>query len=342
MAMVCPQCKETYEQRLQCPACNVRLLYKSGGAAAKGKKAEQSGKWMQSSPGRLLLGLLIAQGVYLGLRKLCTAGLLVIENPDIHGVWTMPFGVILAHTMQALGLLVGGTLAGAGYRRGTILGVIVGLASAAITLFFEPESGQEAATMALYLMQPVVGAIGGFLGCTIWKPVAASKNSKDGVLGDKKPPTSADPVYPAKFSGPISWIRVLAGAAVAVAGIYYAKNILTLIYQASDGKLAVENMEDAWQRILVLWGIKAFFLLLGSAVAGASTVNSLKQGLCVGLLVGVIQMGMFLGGGLGTLESSILVVVGGLVLGFVGGWFGGQLFPAYAGREATRFGPAAI
>jgi hypothetical protein len=68
----------------------------------------------------------------------------------------------------------------------------------------------------------------------------------------------------------------------------------------------------------------------------------LKQGLCVGLLVGVIQMGMFLGGGLGTLESSILVVVGGLVLGFVGGWFGGQLFPAYAGRETTRFGPAPI
>jgi DNA-directed RNA polymerase subunit RPC12/RpoP len=339
MAMVCPQCKEIYEQRLQCPACNVRLLYKSGGPAAKAKKAEQSGKWMQSSPGRLLLGIVIAQGLYLGLRKLCTAGLLVIENPDIHGVWAMPFGVILAQGMQAFGLLVGGTLAGAGYRRGTILGMIVGLASAAISLFFLPEGGQDMSAMALYLVQPVVGAFGGFLGCTIWKPIAVSKNSTDGVLGDKKPPTSADPIYPARFNGPISWIRVIVGAALAMAGIYYTKNLLGLLFQASDGKLAVENLED-WMRVFIPWVLKAIIMVIGSAIAGAGTVNSLKQGLCVGLLVGVIQMGMFLGAGVGTLESSILVVVGGLGLGFLGGWFGGQLFPAYAGRETPKFGPA--
>jgi DNA-directed RNA polymerase subunit RPC12/RpoP len=338
MAMVCPQCKEIFEQRLQCPTCNVRLLYKSGGPAAKAKKAEQNGKWMQSSPGRLLLGIVIAQGLYFGLRKLCTAGLLVIENPDIHGVWAMPFGVILAHSMQALGLLIGGTLAGAGYRRGTVLGLIVGLASAAISLFIQPEGGQDMSAMSLYLAQPIIGALGGFLGCTIWKPIAPSKQA-EGVVGDKKPPTTTDPAYPAKFSGPISWLRVLVGSAVAIAGVMYAKNILNFVLETSDGKLAVETNV---QGELVIWEIKGIIMLFGGAIAGSGTVNSLKQGLCVGLLVGVIQMGMFLGGGIGTLEASILVVVGGLVLGFVGGWFGGQLFPAYAGRNAAKFGPAPV
>jgi hypothetical protein len=119
----------------------------------------------------------------------------------------------------------------------------------------------------------------------------------------------------------------------------YAKQILNFVIDVSDGKLSIETNV---QGDLVIWEIRAIIILIGGTVAGSGTVNSLKQGLCVGLLVGVIQMGMFLGGGVGTLESSILVVVGGLVLGFVGGWFGGQLFPAYAGRNASKFGPAPV
>ena len=29
MAMVCPQCNGSFEQRLNCPGCNVRLLYQA-------------------------------------------------------------------------------------------------------------------------------------------------------------------------------------------------------------------------------------------------------------------------------------------------------------------------
>jgi hypothetical protein len=333
--MVCPDCKASYDQRLQCPTCNVRLVYKPGGPAPqKVNPNEPTAKWLQSALGRLVVGIVLAQGLYLGLHKLITAGFLATEDSDVRGLWSTLFGVILIQGMQALALLIGGTLAGAGYRRGTLLGIIVGLASGAISLFLQSGLDQDAAAVTLYgqpLLQAALGALGGFIGCTIWKPIPPPKRPSDAQLILKKPAASMTPSLPAKFSGPISWMRVLAGSALAIAGIFYAKTLLKMVVDASDGKLAVDTYLQAE---LVTWEIKALATLVGSAVAGSGSANGLKQGLCVGLCVGIVQVGIFFGAGVGTLELAILTVTGGLALSLVGGWFGGQLFPAYAGRKA--------
>src|SRR3989442_1640852 len=39
MSMVCPKCNGSFEQRLQCPACNVRLLYQAP-SRRRGESAE--------------------------------------------------------------------------------------------------------------------------------------------------------------------------------------------------------------------------------------------------------------------------------------------------------------
>src|SRR5712691_1032879 len=127
MAMVCPQCKEFFEQRLQCPKCNARLIYSSAPHKQKTSEGGEAGvKWMHAASGRILLGVLLAQGLYFGLRRLCSAGLLAVDEGDPQGVWSSLFGVFLVQGLQALGLLVGGMLAGAGYRRGAMLGALVG------------------------------------------------------------------------------------------------------------------------------------------------------------------------------------------------------------------------
>jgi hypothetical protein len=139
--------------------------------------------------------------------------------------------------------------------------------------------------------------------------------------------------HPAKFTGPISWGRVLAGAAVAVAGTLYAKTLLLLVLDAADGKLSIGSFLEAE---LVTWEIKALAILFGSAIAGSGTVNNLKQGSCVGFAVSIVQLGILMASDSVPLEKAILTVAGALALGLVGGWFGGQMFPPYFARDNTR------
>jgi hypothetical protein len=340
MAMVCPQCKEYFEQRLQCPTCNARLIYDSTPRRQK-KLAGSEGnvKWMQTGGGRILLGVLLAQGLYFGLRRLCTAGLLAADESDFQGVWSSLFGVFLTQGLQALGLLVGGALAGAGYRRGWVLGALVGAISGGISLALLVGTHQELTEIALYgqpLVQMIFGAVGGAIGCTIWKPLSAIESTGNAILIAKKPVPPRTP--PPRFRGPISWVRVLAGAAVAVAGTFYAKTLLKMVMDASDGKLSLDGFLQAE---LVTWEIKALAILFGSVIAGSGTVNSLKQGFCVGLCVSLVQLAMLVASDAVPLEKGILTVAAALALGLVGGWFGGQMLPPFTARAELRgYGPA--
>jgi hypothetical protein len=345
MAMVCPKCNDAFEQRLHCPKCNVHLVYNASAKHVK-KVAENDsgGKWMQTAGGRLLLGVLLAQGLYFGLHRLLTAGLLAAnDGGEMVGMWSSVFGVVLIQALQAVGLLIGGAVAGAGFRRGTFLGLLVGVASGAISYIFHGSVAPEATTaVAIFgqpLLQAVFGAVGGCLGSSIWRP---ARIVEDPRKADVAKPKAAPPqkTTRARFTGPVSWIRVLVGTALAVAGSLYATTLLRMVMNASDGKLGVDTLLQA---DLITWEIKAIAMVVGAVIAGSGRDNGLKQGLFVGLLVGVIQLGIFFGTGAGTLESSILTVTVALALGLLGGWFGGQMFPPYVPKPATRTsGPAAF
>jgi hypothetical protein len=342
MAMVCPKCNEAFEQRLHCPKCNVHLVYNAAAKHVK-KVAENDsgGKWMQTAGGRLLLGVLLAQGLYFGLHRLLSAGLLAANDSNMQGVWSSVFGVVLIQVLQAAGLLIGGAVAGAGFRRGTFLGMLVGVASGAISFFFrsdlDPEATTTVAVFGQPLLQAVFGAMGGFVGSSIWRPARIVEDPRKADLAKPKVGPAQKPSR-ARFTGPISWIRVLVGTGLAVAGSLYATTLLRMVMDASNGKLGVDTYLQA---DLITWEIKAIAMVLGAAIAGSGRDNGIKQGFLVGLLVGVIQLGIFLGTGAGTLESSILAITVALALGLVGGWFGGQMFPPHVPKPATRTsGPA--
>jgi hypothetical protein len=322
MAMVCPKCSGSFEQRWQCPTCGVRLAYRSGPRPVIAESP--SGPWGQTPWGRILVGVLLSQGLYYGLRQLCTAGLQLGGDAAAPGVWATLYGLIVLQALQALGLLVAGMLAGAGLRQGIVFGAIVGVWNGVLSAVIQGAAGVPHTAVTL-LGQPILhtafGAAGGFLGARIWKPLPTLAGPTSPQVGGTLIPAHARPPL---FDGPIAWGRLLLGAALAVGGTIWANVILELVLNASQGALEIT---DHLQARLVTWEVTALAMLAGSALAGAGTANGLKQGLGVGLAVATVLFGFRLGVQQASLSDLVLTVACALALGLGGGWFGGSLFP---------------
>lgn len=337
MAMVCPQCNGSFDQRLQCPACGVRLVYQSARRPGAPARSWQGTPW-----GRIVVGLLLSQGLYYGLRQLCTAGLLISGDEAARSVWATLYGLVLMQALQALGLLAGGTLAGAGQRQGAVYGAVVGVWNGVISVVVLQASSPTFNAVALYgqpILHTVFGVVGGLVGSLIWKPLPTVTLPGSAVR------LKAPAVVPLRSSGvrldgPIAWARVLAGTALAVGGTVWATVILDLVLDASSGELTVTSHLQAR---LVTWEISGLAILGGGALGGATMANAVKQGLCVGLFTGALLFGIRVGSPEITLDLLLLTLVGTLALGLVGGWFGGQLFPPLvAGPRRKRLGPASL
>ncbi len=335
MAMVCPRCNGCFEQRWTCPACNVRLSFQAarsrGGAA---RAADSAGPWQQTPWGRIFFGVVLAQGLYYGLRQLCTAGLLAGGDDPSAGVWSTLLGLLLLQGIQALGLLVAGVFSGAGQRQGIVFGAVVGVWNGVLSVAVQSAVANH--TAVTLLGQPILhtafGAFGGFLGSCIWRPLPLIA-----LPGTAKPSSPLTPVATkprtSLFSGSIAWGRVLAGAALAVGGTLWANVILELVLDASDGKLTVDNHLQAR---LVTWEVTAVATLAGAAVAGACTFNSIKQGLCVGVTAAAVLLGLRLGAPGLALHDVVLTGATALCLGVAGAWFGGSLFPPLAPKPKGK------
>src|SRR5438105_15600753 len=116
MAMLCPQCRGSFAQRLNCPKCGVRLLYQDGRHRSEETSEGQTASWQQTPWGRLIVGLLLAQGLYYVLRHLCMAGLLVAWEQSAGSVWATLTGLIVLQALQAASIFAAGLLTGAGQR----------------------------------------------------------------------------------------------------------------------------------------------------------------------------------------------------------------------------------
>ncbi len=338
MSMVCPECHGSYEQSLQCPSCGVRLRYNSAARKSGGATARPEGQWQNTPWGRIAIGVLLAVGLAHGLKMLCTAGLLAASEETSRTVWATIAGLVVLQALQALSLLVGGALTAAGQQRGVFLGTIVGVASGFLFMLVQQLNGEAVTDIVLY-GQPVLclvfGALGGLLGSAVWKPLPAVETSAPS--SDKTPvPRIRPPSTPSAFSGPVSVVRVVCGIVVVVCGVFWPAVILNFVLDYSNGKLRLQSQLEAQ---MITWEIAGVFMLLGGALAGATTRNGLKQGLCVGLGAGVAIVGNYLGSPTAGLEQTILLVASVLSLTLAGGWFGGQLFPPVVARR-RRFGPA--
>jgi hypothetical protein len=335
MAMVCPQCLRTFDQRLHCPTCGARLVYQ--GQHANGDGSAGTNAWQQTPWGRILIGLIVAQGLCFGLQQLWTAGLLAGGDETAADVWRTLYGLLVLQGLQVVGLLVGGALAGAGKTRGVLFGALVGFWNGLLFILLQSHNSQLFTPVTLYgqpILQTAFGGLGGFIGCLIWKPPAPLYLPGAGTgLPSVSAASSRESTL---FAGPVYWWRVLPGIALAVGGSLWANVILDLVIEASEGKMSVRTHLQA---NLVTWEITALAMLAGAGLAGATTRNGVKQGLCVGLGVAAVLVGVRLGYANANFDSLLLTAGMALAFGLGGGWFGGTLFPPVVARP-KRLGPA--
>jgi hypothetical protein len=335
MSMFCPQCRGSFSQRLHCPACGVRLEYQA--YSARGALAGAAGNaWQQTPWGRLLIGLLLAQGLYYGLWHLCKAGLLALNSEAPPGVWTTLAGLLVLQVLQAISLVSGGALAGAAKRQGVLYGGLVGLANGLISLWTLRGNSQLYSDVLLYgqpILHTTFGAAGGLVGVLTWRPLA-TLGAPAGPAG----PVAARHRRRSAFSGPVSWFRVLMGVGVALGGALWASAILDFILAASEGRL---TLDSELQAQLITWEIMALAMLMGSALAGAGTPNGLKQGLWVGLGTASVLTGVCLSGRAIEVDAAAVTLTSALLLCLVGGWFGSRLFPPVVSEYSGKpIGPA--
>jgi hypothetical protein len=338
MSMVCPRCQRVYEQQVHCRDCGCRLQFQAQSLESTPLPLTASpdlgDNWQRTPWGRIMVGLLLAVGLSWGLQQLCTAGLLAGAEAGGPGLWGTVWGLILLHTLQGVSLLVGGAVTGAGQQRGVLYGSLVGLLSGGAFLGLQRHQGDGQPDVILFA-QPVLhvllGALGGLLGRAIWKPAPIIPLATN-VQASAQPNSS---LLDTLLAGPIHFGRVFAGVFVVVAGIVWSNVILDYLLRASHGNLALSS---PLQARLIGWEIAGLTTLLGAGLAGATTLNGFKQGLCVGVGAAVVIVGIHVGHAQLVLESAILMLASVLVLSLAGGWFGGQLFPAVmAGGRRRSF-----
>jgi hypothetical protein len=337
MAMVCTECGKAYEQRLSCPLCGVRLIFHD---TRRGHRwfAGGSSRWQQTIWGRLLLGLLLAQGLLYGLRQLLTAVLLAHQGQGSpHEIWASPTGLVLQEGLRLATVLIAGVFAGGGHRQGLLLGALVGAANAGLTLLLQPGPAHFVSAVEIYgqpLLQGAIGALGGGLGYYFWQPLAALDR------GPQQPKLKR--VFPRRnlLAGHVAWVRVAFGVGIAVAGTLSAAALFQIALDASAGTLGTtDEMQDRF----ITWEIKTLAILLGGAFAGATTSNGLKQGLVVGLATSVILIGIQISHLERWVDVAALTLVSAFTLSLAGSWFGCQLFPPVIKlKSKNTLGPAPL
>jgi hypothetical protein len=333
MAMVCPQCNRAFEQRLRCPQCDVRLVYLE---RRRGGGRRLFSGWQHTPWGRILIGLLLAQGLYYALRHLCVGGLLATDVIDAETLWSSATGLLLIQGLQVASLLIGGLFAGAGQKNGTIYGAVLGVWNGVFLSLVPSEPAHQLSPLMLYswpLLQGVVGLVAGWLGSRIWKPLAVSGE----VQPLRKLPKAAPRKATRLFAGPIAWVRVGVGAMLAVSGALWAGPLLEWVISLGSNRLTPGMLAHSQ---LVTWEIMALAMFAGSVLAGATTANGCKQGLAVGMVTAAVLVGIRLAGPAPAPESLLLELAGPILLGIGGGGFGGQLFqPLMAPRRKAYEAP---
>jgi hypothetical protein len=328
MAMVCPDCNGCYDRSGYCPKCGKRLLYGTKATVGGQATADAAEGFLQTPSGRIVAGILLAQGLAYGLQLLCDGGFQVAEE-DRQSIWSTLFGLVVLQAIQGLSLIAGGGLAGASQRRPWSVGALVGFVHGAIFLSVQMFQGHELTVVAMVgqpLLHIAFGTVGGVLGGCIWRPLPLLD------LGDIETDLQSSSGTGLRLgrsilSGPVAWGRVFAGILLVSAGFLWGPALLSVVLDASKGKL---RLNDQLQAQLVTWEVIGMTTLLGAAIAGATTRNGLKQGLFVGLGTSILLVGNQLGARGVSLENTLLTAGCIVALTIAGGWFGSQLFPPIA------------
>jgi hypothetical protein len=358
MHRTCPRCRGTSEHFL-CPRCGIRTEDKDP-SARPGPSATAADPADAITPAiGVLIGLLLAQGLYYALRHLMTA--LLLMNGDVRAeaeFWAGGHGLVMQQATQALALVVGSMVAAAGQRYGWALGAALGVVNSLLLVSLQTLVGSPPDALIRFgqpLLHAALGAVGGLLGGRIWQPapplpaIAADPQPESERLTTAGAVADELPDMDVEF---VPWVRILVGAIVGVVGTLGASVIRNLLLAASGG-----GGSEIKQSPFVPWIIAVVAQMLGGGIAGTNTRAGAANGFWVGILASVLlvvaqsfadfQMVTheFLAWvlGLGKVPSgsaAALMIQGAqaVLVGVAGGWFGAQILPAITPKRTLGGG----
>ena len=355
MQLFCPDCQAAFTGVSRCPRCSGLLLMPEEAPPSGPKRSHPiTPSPLRPTPaGRVIVGTVVALGLYLGLRKILIGWVFATES-DPSGWWLTTDGLVAVFGIQAVAGLFGALLTGTGRVSGFSLGAATGGLCGGLFLAAEVIAGTPSGQLVLYL-QPLILAVGGGLAGAVGGRIWASVPELDmpRPVAKKQSSIQLDTDIPKKKRRPTAWARVIIGASIIVAGIGMAEPLRAKAEKASAGALRVESRG---QGRFISWQIATLSILLGGAVAGAGTGAGARHGLLTGFLgaVGVVGLSATQGDlspPLGYLLEKFhlcdtspndpatlgLITVGVLVTGLVGGWLGGTiLLPLAPPHMRTR------
>jgi hypothetical protein len=319
-----------------------------------GSQAPSAGgepSWQQTTWGKTVIGLIVAQGLWYTLMMLARTVVSATGN-DVQA-WLSSFsGLILMQGMLLVSLVVGGMLAGAGQQHGTLNGTIVGVCNAVffVLVYVMILKNETLGLFVLLMLQVAFGTAGGFFGMQIWKPIEAltplpetGAETRDGGV-ERILSAAAKKQKPSLFAGPVNWLRVVPGAVVAVVGTISAPTLFRYILMLGGPDAQADSQA---QVKLLTFQLSALAMLAGGTIAGSNSNNGFKQGLVVGILSSLFLIGALLyqGDSHGTetvssffkqvfgievsenFQKILFTVLAVLPLSMAGSWFGSQLLP---------------
>ena len=329
MPVVCSRCGNLFEPGRPCPRCGAPSPVVVPGT---GSPSGQGPRWQQTVLGRLVIGLVLAQGLFYGLRHLLTGVLLAVQETE-SDLWADPRNVFLLTSIQLFAVFVGGVFAGSGQRFGFFLGLMLGVWNGVLAALLKQNGAGDVAALG-FLTQPLLqsapAVVGGLIGSMVWRPltpiVTTHLRPTTKKVGERSAPM---------FAGPIAWGRVAVGCVAVVAASLYAAKLFDKVIDLTGNKYGTG---DDFQDLLITWELKALLVLLGAVVAGAATKNGLKQGLVVGIFASAVLVGMQAPVTQSLVRLVVFTFAGTIGLCLVGGWFGGQLFPQVMSRRRATSG----
>ncbi|HJZ53313.1 MAG TPA: hypothetical protein VKE74_00050 [Gemmataceae bacterium] len=362
MQLFCPSCQAAFSGASRCPRCGGLLLMPQEATPDESpRRRRESHEPICPTPlGRVIVGTLLALGLYLALRKLATGWLTATTgDPD---AWWMSFeGLRTVLGLQAGAAVFGALIAGACRPRGFPLGAVVGGLCGSLFLAAELVGGAPPADLVI-LVQPAVllaaGGIAGTIGSRVWPTAPDVEMPPPAAAISKLSSIQLETDPPAATRRPTAWFRVLVGALLMVAGAGLADQIRFGAQKYSGGLLKVESRG---QGRFLSWQFATLVILGGGALAGAGTGAGIRHGIFAGVLgaAGVLGLSSAQGeivipagywldklhlGGLALLDpAAVTAVASGVILaGMVGGWLGATLFlplaPPHMRNRRLRMG----
>ncbi|MER3415151.1 MAG: hypothetical protein C4297_02935 [Gemmataceae bacterium] len=284
--------------------------------------------WPQAPLGRLAIIFLLTLGLYYGLWQVIAG---------IHLLWgspaqAMPKERTSGLAIQLVAVFCASLFGTIGERYGGIYGLAAAAWASLIFPLLDPWTGTDSGQAAFSGLLSSMGAglCGGSIG-SLW------------VLCDEArvQPNQGDKGYPGGSvlrGAPVRPIRILLGAGLSLAGIFWLEELLDALVALSQGSF---NLFDVTQRRVVLAQVTGLSVLIGAFFAGAGTWRGVIQGLFHGASVAlVLLLTQLQGKDLTLFEISnkpLVITPSVLILSALGGWLGHHLWPpTVAGQHCAR------